>query len=431
MATVEQQKAKERVAVLHVQDSSADFREAAYRTPQLKLDEAVNLTLALDVDVVASDLVNIKKSHPHAYLGKGKVDELTEYYESIEVDLVVVNTRLTPTQQRNLEVAWQRKVVDRTGLILEIFADRARTHAGRLQVQLARLNYEQSRLVRTWTHLERQRGGLGKTGGPGERQIELDRRIIRDRITQIRKELKDVEKTRHLHRKARTKAGLPVVALVGYTNAGKSTLFNALCGDEETLSKDMLFATLDPLMRKIKLESGREIILSDTVGFVSDLPHELVEAFHATLEEVAAADVLLHVHDASSEDAVMQNNDVAEVLEMLEAHKLPRIDVLNKMDLVEGELNIELEGVQTSAVTNEGLSTLKATIEKALSKNEVLVTYKIPVAHGKAIAWLHAQGQVLSSDFEEAVNVIQVKLSQEDKNIFEAVIFNPEVEGIG
>lgn len=429
--TFDQEKPKERVAVLHVQDASADFKETVYRTPELKLEEAVNLTLALGVDIVATDIVNIKKSHPHAYLGKGKIEELAEHYENIEVGMVVVNTRLTPTQQRNLEIALDLKVVDRTGVILEIFADRARTHAGRLQVKLARLNYEQSRLVRTWTHLERQRGGLGKTGGPGERQIELDRRILRDQITNIRKELKDVEKTRHLHRKARTKAGLPVVALVGYTNAGKSTLFNALCGGEKTLSKDMLFATLDPLMRKIKLDSGREIILSDTVGFVSDLPHELVEAFHATLEEVAAADVLLHVHDASSEDAVVQNTDVLEVLGTLEAEKLPRIDVLNKADLIEGEMDIELEGVITSAVTGEGLATLTATIEKALSKNEIVVTYKIPAAYGKAIAWLHAQGQIMSSEFEETVNVISVKLSKEDKDIFEAVIFNPEIEGIG
>ena len=260
-------------------------QDAGLRGPQARLDEAVGLAMALDLDVRDARLAPLRSVVPATLFGRGKIEEIATVIRGLEIDVVVVDDALTPVQQRNLEKAWEAKVVDRTGLILEIFARRARTREGRLQVELARLAYERSRLVRTWTHLERQRGGLGKTGGPGETQIELDRRQLAERIAKLRKELEEVRRTRTLHREARKRVPFPTLALVGYTNAGKSTLFNRLT-EAEVEARDMLFATLDPTLRQLRLPDGRPAILSDTVGFISDLPHELVEAFRATLEEV-------------------------------------------------------------------------------------------------------------------------------------------------
>ena len=415
-----------RAAVIHIEIAGASTELALQRSAEAKLEEAINLADALALEVVYTSNVRLQKPHPRALLGTGKIEEIGQMLEDEDVYLVIMNCRLTPTQQRNLEVAWKCKVIDRTGLILEIFGDRARTHAGRLQVELAALNYQASRLVRAWTHLERQRGGLGKTGGPGERQIELDRRIMRDRIIKIKAELEEVEKTRALHRKARLRSGLPVVALVGYTNAGKSTLFNALVG-EQALAKDMLFATLDPLMRKMRLPgSGREIILSDTVGFISELPHELVQAFHATLEEVALADLLLHVHDASSPDAEMQQQDVTSVLKSIHAERIPVIHVLNKIDMTTAEdgLRANLEGVEVSALTGLGIADLQRDMESFFATREEEYTFTVPAGDGRRLAWLHANGDVLQMDFNEAAGTyeVTVRLQPEDSAIFKQMI---------
>ncbi|MBI1362831.1 MAG: GTPase HflX [Proteobacteria bacterium] len=417
---VNRQRAPQRACVVHVELPSAlkpqSHGVVNRRTTELQLEEAVNLADALALEVLHSEGITLSRVNPRTLIGSGRVEMLAATIADLQVDVVIVNTRLTPTQQRNLELDLKTKVIDRTGLILEIFGDRARTHAGRLQVELAALTYQQSRLVRTWTHLERQRGGLGKTGGPGERQIELDRRMIRTRIKAIKDELAEVEKTRALHRKARTKAGLPSVALVGYTNAGKSTMFNALVGDA-SIAQDMLFATLDPLMRKMTLPNGREIILSDTVGFISDLPHELVEAFHATLEEVSLADLLIHVHDGSSDDAPEQDRDVKGVLKSLGADKIPVIDVCNKMDLMENNLSL-VQGLECSALTGKGVPEVLAAIEEHFAAGEAEYIFTIPAADGKRIAWLHAHGDVTDMQLEETNYIVKVRLSEEDANIF-------------
>src|SRR6202041_4723 len=292
--------------------------EKASRTVEARREEAVGLARAIDLDVVNSALVNLSEIRPATYLGKGKVAELAERVKNEEIDLVVMDAALSPVQQRNLEKEFKAKVIDRTGLILEIFGRRARTAEGALQVELAHLDYQKSRLVRSWTHLERQRGGFGFLGGPGETQIEADRRLIDERLVRLKRELEQVRRTRGLHRTARRRVPFPVVALVGYTNAGKSTLFNALTGADVT-ARDQLFATLDPTMRGMRLPSGRRVILSDTVGFISELPHELVAAFRATLEEVAEADVILHVRDAAHPDSAAQRADVIEVLDAMVA----------------------------------------------------------------------------------------------------------------
>ncbi|PIZ30073.1 MAG: GTPase HflX [Alphaproteobacteria bacterium CG_4_10_14_0_8_um_filter_53_9] len=390
------------------------------RSSDEKLMEAINLAGAIGVEVVFAEFVNLSKVNPPLLLGGGKVDELTEKVAEMEARLVIVDAALSPRQQRNLEERLGAKVLDRTGLILEIFGERARTRAGRLQVELARLTYEQSRLVRQWTHLERQRGGMGKTGGPGERQLELDKRMLRTRMAAVRRELADVEQTRGLQRMARGKAALPTVALVGYTNAGKSTLFNRLV-DAGTLMADALFATLDPLMRKLKLPDGLEVVLVDTVGFVSDLPHELVEAFKATLEEVVMADVLLHVHDAATPEREAQAADVREVLRQLGAADKTVVQVYNKADMLDDDARalVPVDGLSVSAKTGEGVPELLAAIEEILTGDWVPLNVRVNAGEGRLLAWLHAHGKVKEQALDDDVWVMRVMLRPSDVAVWE------------
>jgi GTP-binding protein HflX len=345
-----------------------------------------------------------------------------------DVTVAVVDASLTPVQQRNLETAWKCKVIDRTGLILDIFGARARTREGALQVELAHLDYQRSRLVRSWTHLERQRGGFGFLGGPGETQIEADRRLIGDRITRLKLELEDVRRTRGLHRGARKRVPYPVVALVGYTNAGKSTLFNALTG-AAVMAEDQLFATLDPTMRGLTLPSGRHAILSDTVGFISDLPTELVAAFRATLEEVAEADLILHVRDVAHPDSIAQRGDVLAVLNGMvkdgtldETWQSRAIEVLNKADLLGGIANIPLRddtGIAVSALTGEGLPALLSAIDRFLAAQLITLSTDIPVTDGAKLAWLYRHGEILVREDTETDIHLEVRLSEADRARFE------------
>lgn len=398
------------------------------RVPQLRLDEAIGLTLALGLEVVEARIENVRQLRPSTYFGKGKLQELKEIAEEFEVDILVVDDEISPVQQRNIEKELKVKVIDRTGLILEIFSLRARTKEGKLQVELARLSYERSRLVRTWTHLERQRGGTGKTGGPGERQIELDRRLIADRIVKLKKELEEVRRTRGLQRAGRDRVPYPIVALVGYTNAGKSTLFNTAT-KAKVLAKDMLFATLDTTSRAMKTPSGREIILSDTVGFITDLPHELIAAFRATLEEVAEADVLIHVRDISSDESEAQKNDVDEILDkILEDHEYypPIIEAWNKADLLSAE-DLEIANknadkifkkdgqiiVLTSAEKNLGLTELFAQVEKELSLGSKIRFIMCPPNAGKMRAWLYEKGAIIQEHIlENGDSVLKISLNK-------------------
>lgn len=415
-----------------------DIRDAAgpRRTPDARLAEAVGLARAIDLEVVCAEAVRLTRPVPATLLGGGLVDRLKAQCEADEIGLLFVDNPLTPVQQRNLETRVGVKVIDRTGLILEIFGARARTHEGRLQVELAALSFQRSRLVRSWTHLERQRGGLGFVGGPGESQLEIDRRLIDERISRIKRDLEKVVRTRTLHREARERVPYPIIALVGYTNAGKSTLFNRLT-EAKVMAKDMLFATLDPTMRRIELPNGTPAILSDTVGFISELPTDLVAAFRATLEEVRSAEVLIHVRDISSDASEIERADVDQVLKSLDiAEETIRIEALNKIDLLDTEARADVKdstnpsavadsanqrgmSFALSAETGEGVAPLIAAIEEVLQRGFSTVTFDIAARDGAAVSWLYERGRVEVFETVEDVNRIRVKLSHADLGRFE------------
>jgi GTP-binding protein HflX len=409
-------------------DKSAERLSAGSREAEARLAEAVGLAASIGLVVVHEHVFALRHVTPATLFGKGQTEMAGEAIAANEVTVAVVDAALTPVQQRNLETAWKCKVIDRTGLILDIFGARARTREGALQVELAHLDYQRSRLVRSWTHLERQRGGFGFLGGPGETQIEADRRLIGERITRLKLELEDVRRTRGLHRGARKRVPYPVVALVGYTNAGKSTLFNALTG-AAVMAEDQLFATLDPTMRGLNLPSGRQAILSDTVGFISDLPTELVAAFRATLEEVAEADLILHVRDVAHPDSAAQRGDVLAVLNGMvkdgtldETWQSRAIEVLNKADLLGGIANIPLRddtGIAVSALTGEGLPALLSAIDRFLASQLITLSADIPVTDGAKLAWLYRHGEILVREDSETDIHVEVRLSEADRARFE------------
>ena len=397
------------------------------RYVEYKTEEATGLAHAIHLHVAQTFPVKITQIRPSTYLGKGQLETIGEDITEIAPDVVIIDHNLSPGQQRNLEKAWDTKVIDRTGLILEIFGARAQTKEGKIQVELAALEYQKSRLVRSWTHLERQKGGAGFMGGPGERQIEIDRRLITDRIARLKKELDTVRRTRELQQESRKKVPLPVVSLVGYTNAGKSTLFNALT-ESDVFAKDLLFATLDPTMRKLETDNGLDVILSDTVGFISDLPTHLIAAFRATLEHVEHADIILHVRDMSNPNNEEQRNDVIDIMRDLgidydEDERI--IEVLNKIDLLDDEAQADLEQtlrfpknkidmIPVSAIKKTGFEALRHCISEKLMRDHQTVRFDIPFENGKAIAWLHQYADIIDTKNGTHAIEMHARLSKAD-----------------
>ncbi len=395
----------------------------ANRDAAARLEEAVGLAKAINLNVVEQEVIRIRKAAASTLIGKGQIERLHATVAAHDISVVVVDGALSPIQQRNLEKALDAKVIDRTGLILEIFGERATTREGSLQVELAHLDYQASRLVRSWTHLERQRGGVGFLGGPGETQIEADRRQIRDKIAKIKKELDEVKRTRALHRDRRQKAPYPVVALVGYTNAGKSTLFNRLTG-ATVMAENLLFATLDPTMRAIELPGVDKVILSDTVGFISALPTQLVAAFRATLEEVIEADLIVHVRDVAHPDSDAQAADVADVLRDLGVidgeRRVPIVTALNKLDLLDPEAraglmaNLPEDAMAISAVTGEGVDALRTLVAEMLQRSSRTLDFVLGAHEGKRAAWLYAHGEVIDrADADDGGTTLKVRLAPE------------------
>ena len=412
--------------VCPIDDRNPATSRSADRTPQARLEEATGLARAINLDVANAQALRLRQPTPATLFGRGTVARLKESFAAEGIGLVIVDHILSPVQQRNLETAWSCKVIDRTGLILEIFGARARTHEGRLQVELAALSYQRSRLVRSWTHLERQRGGFGFLGGPGESQLEIDRRLIEDRIIRIKADLEQVRRRRALQRAGRQRKSLPTVALVGYTNAGKSTLFNRLSG-ADVMAQNLLFATLDPTMRALRLPGGRNCVLSDTVGFISDLPTDLVASFRATLEEVLEADLIVHVRDASHPDSEQQRADVEQVLAELGLQGSTQservIEGLNKIDLLSPEAQDRLKSVADtgraratsfaiSATTGAGIEHLLAAIAERLSATSQPVEVSLPAEDGAGIAWLYRNGEVRSRQDDGDVSTFVVALDE-------------------